>query len=128
MELEIVREKRDTLPDSATDDAHEAADMAAVLEVLTTAVDRAYIPASTDRRVLRFVLPIHEEYRGASLTARRTAAGENIFDGDRVVTPGTIRTSYEPKALDWLAVVLVKLEAERRGETAPTRDFPHLEP
>jgi len=128
MALEIVREKRAELPDSATDDAHEAADMAAVLEILTKAVDRAHIPASTDRRVLRFVLPIHDNYRGASLTARRTAAGENIFDGDRVVTPGTIRTSYEPRALDWLSVVLVKLEAEQRGEIAPTADFPHLEP
>ena len=128
MELKIICERRQPLPDSATDDAHEGADMVAVLDVLTKAIDRAHIPASTDRRVLRFVLPIHENYRGASLSARRTAAGENIFDGDRVLTPGTIRTSYEPKALDWLGVVLVKLEAEQRSETPPTGDFPRLEP
>lgn len=128
MEMQIVLEKRPSLPDSATDDAHEAADMAAVLDVLTNAVDRAHIPASTDRRVLRFVLPIYDDYRGASLSARRTVAGEKIFDGDRVVSSGTIRTSYEPKALDWLGVVLVKLKAERRGEPPPAAEFPQLKP
>jgi hypothetical protein len=127
MQLEIVLAEREPVPDDATEKEHEAADMAAVLSVLDKAVDKAHIPSSKDRRVLRHVLPIYEQYRGAPLKARRTAAGENIFDGDRVVAPSTIRTSYEPKALDWLGVILIKLEAEKRGEAPPT-DVPRLQP
>jgi hypothetical protein len=127
MKLEIVRERR-RQPTERTDDAQEAADMAAVLAVLAEAVDKTHIPASTYRRVLRFVLPIHDTYRGTKLTARRKVAGEKIFDDDRVLTSGTIRTSYEPLALDWLGVTLVKLEAEHRGERPPKNGLPNLTP
>ncbi|HUB73954.1 MAG TPA: hypothetical protein VL979_07960 [Solirubrobacteraceae bacterium] len=132
LSLKIVEDERTPPAEPATDDQHEAADMAAVLSVLSKVVDKQHIPSSKDRRVLRFVLPIYEDHdgaplRGAPLLSRRTIAGEEVIDGDKVVAPATIRTSYEPKALDWLGVILVQLEAERRGEEPPA-DLPHLAP
>lgn len=126
MQLKIVQAERELPPESATDDAQEAADLAAVLTVLNHAIDKAHIPSSKNRRVLRNVLPIFGELRGEPLKVRRTVAGERFVDGAHKVGPDTIRTSYEPTALDWLGAILVKLEAESRGEEPPTDELPQL--
>jgi hypothetical protein len=65
-------------------------------------------------RLLRYLLPLQAEYLGKSIKERRIATGMNMTK--KPVKPGTIRTCYEPRALDELAKVLVEMEAEHRGE------------
>jgi hypothetical protein len=132
VELEILIRHRRGLNDNASDDERDAADADALLALLEEAVHRRRIASRKFRRVLRFVLPIYteegfEQYRDASLEARRTAAGQNLTgnEHDEPVEPSTIRTYYEPKALSKLAVVLIHMESEHRGETPPD-DLPNV--
>jgi hypothetical protein len=52
----------------------------------------------------------------------RSAGNEN----DKPVEPSTIRTYYEPRALNQLAVVVIRMEAEHRGEDPPA-DLPYVQ-
>ena len=115
--LEIVRCR--VPPEILDDDGDEAEDAKAkaLVAVLTEAVD--LIGQRKYRRVLRYVLPIRKEYLGKPVKERRVAAGQNLKDGKKAVKAGTIRTHYEPKALDQLARMLVKMESEHRGEMSP---------
>lgn len=90
------------------------------MATLSDAVDM--IGSRKYRRILTFVLPLSPEYRGRSLKVRRTAAGQHLKDGKSTVKWGTIRTYHEPTALHQLAAVLVKMEAEYRGESSTPAD------
>jgi hypothetical protein len=104
------------------EDAREAASAAALASVLEEAIASARI-GRTNRRVLKNVLPLRDDLAGKSVEERRNAAGEDI-KGDSRVSPGTIRTYYEPKALNALAVALVEMEAAYRGEQFPEDALP----
>jgi hypothetical protein len=115
LELEIVRSLVDGDPD-ADDDESEAALAAAVESVLQEAVNKERMPIRRYRRVLKNVLPLKEELVGKPINDRRAAAAQDLKDGKAPVKPGTIRTYYEPRALDDLARVLIEMEAEHRGQ------------
>ncbi len=66
------------------------------------------------RRVLHDVLPLNEEFRDMSITDRRIAASQHISPG-REVTPGTIRTYYEPRARQKFARVIWRAERDFRA-------------
>ena len=102
-----------------TEDEREADEAAALISVLKEAVARERMPIRRYRRLLRFVLPLDEQYLGTTIGVRRAAAGEHLMDGRRTVKPGTIRTYYEPRALDALAKALVAMEAAARKESPP---------
>lgn len=126
LELEIVR-SRLRLADDADEDAEATAYAAALTSVMDEAVVKPRIPRGKHRRILRYVLPLMPDYLGTTIKARRTAAGEHLTDGKKVVKAGTIRTyrEYEPAALDELARVLAEMEAEHRrngSADAPTSD------
>jgi hypothetical protein len=105
------------LDDGADEDAEEIATAEAFIALVTQVVgDKKLVRQRKHRRLLRYVLPLLDEYVGKGLDERRTAAGANMTSGDEVVKPGTVRTYYEPRALDELARVLVEMEAEHRGE------------
>lgn len=118
--LEIVQSRVPSDIDHTDEDAEDRAAAAALVEVLTEAVKR--VGTRKYRRLLRYVLPLYEEYVGKTIKERRTAAGQDYKDGKKPIKPGTIRTHHEPKALDVLAKVLVKMEAEHRGEVTPSTD------
>jgi hypothetical protein len=117
LELQIVASKLE-LDADADEEAQEAAYAAALTAVLMEAVVKKRIPRGKHRRILRYVLPLKDEYLGTTIRERRIAAGEHLTDGKKIVAPGTIRTykEYEPGALDALATVLVKMEAEYHRE------------
>jgi hypothetical protein len=121
LELKIVTSQLEGLDEDADEDEQEAAYAKAFLQVLEAAVVKKRIPQRKHRRILKYVLPLKKELRGTAIKERRTAAGKNLTDGKKAVTPGTIRTykEYEPKALDELARVLVEMEAEHRDEMSP---------
>jgi hypothetical protein len=118
LRLELVRERLQapTGADADSEDARDAAYAQALVAVLKDAVEGdGRILFRKHRRLLRYVLPLKEEYAKKSIKDRRTAAGKDAADG-KPVKAGTIRTYYEPRALDELARVLVEMEAEKRGE------------
>jgi hypothetical protein len=126
MELQIVLDRRTKLSADADDDVRDVADADALVTLLGEAVERKRIPNRRYRRVLRYMLPLYtipgyEQYRGTSLEDRRDAAAQNLTgeQNGKTVEPSTIRTYYEPRALNQLAVVLIMLEAEHRGEEPP---------
>ena len=133
LELQIVTQKRRELPAGADDDKRDAADADALLTLLGKAVDRQRINNRRYRRVLRYVLPLYivpgyEQYRNAPLEERRNAAAQNLTgtEDDKHVEPSTIRTYYEPRALNQLAVILIRMEAEHRDEDPPA-DLPRVQ-
>jgi hypothetical protein len=87
------------------DDAHANA----LREVLTEAIKHPTMGGKA-RRLLENVLPLKDELLGASPKERRTEAGKHIKNGKKLIKPGTIRTYYEPDALNKLAEVLVSME------------------
>ena len=101
------------LPEGADEDERDQAFTEALTAVLKEAVERKLL-FRRHRRLLRYVLPLQAEYLGKSIEERRTAAGMNMTK--KPVKPGTIRTYYEPRALNELARVLVEMEADHRGE------------
>lgn len=115
LEMEIVRSRVEGDPD-ADDDESEMALASAVESVLRDAVTKDRMRIRRHRRVLKNVLPLKEELLNAPINERRAAAAHDLRDGKKSVKPGTIRTYYEPRALDDLARVLVEMEAERRGQ------------
>jgi hypothetical protein len=132
LELQIVANACCTLPDDADDEAHDVADTEALLDVLGQAASRSHIGNRRYRRVLRHVLPLYnvpgyERYRNMPLEERRTAAGENLTgnENDPAVRASTIRTYYEPRALDQLGVALIRMEAKERDEEPPP--LPHVQ-
>jgi hypothetical protein len=114
LELQIVV-NRLKLPAKANEDARDSAYAKALTAALKDAVEGGRILFRKHRRLLRYVLPLEKEYLNKSIKERRTAAGKNLSDG-KPVGAGTIRTYYEPRALDELARVLVEMEAAARGE------------
>jgi hypothetical protein len=132
LELQVVTEKRKPLPPNAEDDDRDVADADALVALLDEAVKRERISHRRYRRVLRYMLPIYvrsgyEQLREASLKDRRSAVAEDLTGkkNGKTVEPSTIRTYYEPRALNQLTVVLILLEAERRGEKPPG-DLPQV--
>jgi hypothetical protein len=117
LDLGIVTSRLRPAADAASED--ERAYAPALVAVLKEAVTRDRMPKRGYRLILRCVLPLKDELVGKSVTERRTAAGEALLEEDGVVQPSTIRTYYEPRALDNLATVLVAMEAEHRGEDPP---------
>ena len=108
--------------DAGGEHARDAAYTAALIAALEEAIEKPWIGGKS-RRVLRNILPLKEELLGKPVKERRTVAGREITQGHKVVKPGTIRTYYEPRALDSLAMALAELEAEYRGETSPNEAF-----
>ena len=121
LELAIVT-ARLTVDEDADEDERDAAYAEALVAVLKEAVTKERMPFRRYRRVLKYVLPLKEDYLGKSIEERRTAAGQELTDGKKAVKPGTIRTYYEPRARDDLARVLVEMETEHRGESPPDSD------
>ena len=124
LELELVAGRLE-LDLKADEDTQNAAYAVALIAVLDEAVVKPRIPRGKHRRILRYVLPLIPDYLGTTIKERRTAAGEHLTDGKKVVKPGTIRTykDYEPAALDELARVLVEMETEcREGLARPGSD------
>jgi hypothetical protein len=115
LELEIVRSQVAGDPD-ADDDETEAALATALESVLQDAVNKERMPIRRYRRVLKNVLPLKDELIGKPINERRATAAQDLKDGKAPVKPGTIRTYYEPRALDDLARVLIEMEAEHRGQ------------
>lgn len=103
----------------ADEDDEERAYAEALVAVLKEAVDKRRIQSRKHRRLLKYVLPLREELLEKTIEQRRTAAGKNLTDGKKVVKPGTVRTYYEPRALDRLARALIAIECEHRGEVLP---------
>jgi hypothetical protein len=114
LSLEIVQSR---LPPNLNGDEEkrDAAYTEALRSVLHEAVMERVL-TRRHRRLLRYVLPLIPEYLGTTVLERRTLAGEQMRDGIKSVKAGTIRTYYEPRALDQLAAALVAMEAEHRGE------------
>ncbi len=132
LELQIVTKACRALSDDADDETRDEADTEALLDVLGQASSRTHIGNRRYRRVLRHVLPLYnvpgyERYRNMPLEERRTAAGENLTgnENDPAVRASTIRTYYEPRALDQLAVSLIRMEAKVRNEEPPP--LPHVQ-
>jgi hypothetical protein len=117
LQLGLVTSRLD-LAEDATEDERETANAHALTAVLAEAVEHPKIRRKA-RRVLKHVLPLIEEYLGTSIKERRTAASKAIKDGKKSVKPGTIRTYYEPKALDKLTEVLIEMEADHRSKMQP---------
>jgi hypothetical protein len=107
LELEIVHSRVETHDDTSEND-RAVAYTKALTTVLQEAVESDRISGKS-RRLLRAVLPLKPEYLGRSVKERRIAAGKEMKDGKKV-QPGTIRTYYEPKALDKLTEVLLEME------------------
>jgi hypothetical protein len=95
------------------EDERDQAVTEALVAVLTDAVEKNLL-FRRHRRLLRCVLPLRTEYLDKNIEERRAAAGEYMMK--KAVKAGTIRTYYEPRALDELARVLVEMEAKHRGE------------
>jgi hypothetical protein len=124
LELEIVRAKIGAI-DENDEDVFEAACCDALTSVLTEAVVKKRIPRGKHRRILRYLLPLRKEFVGTDIHTRRKAAGENMTDGKKTVSAGTIRTykEYEPAAVIELARALVEMEiAHRRSRLKSTSD------
>jgi hypothetical protein len=115
LELEIVS-SRVELPAEATEEEEDLAYAAALTPVLREAVEP--VRPKKYRRLLKCVLPLKSELLGKSIDERRAAAAKafNKKDGKKGVKPGTIRTYHEPRALDRLALMLIKMEAGFRGQ------------
>ncbi|HEX5852855.1 MAG TPA: hypothetical protein VFY36_07170 [Solirubrobacteraceae bacterium] len=111
LRLAIVR-SRISIADDADESRLEAAEASALTEVLREAVTKRRMPRRKHRQILKYVLPLVDEYIGTPVERRRTAAGEHLTEGHKVIKPGTIRTyrAYEPEALDELARVLIEME------------------
>lgn len=119
LELQIVT-SRVALGEEADEDQRETAIAEAFIALVREdVVKKKRVRQRKYRRLLRYVLPLDKDYIGKDVEERRTAAGENLTGGSKVVKPGTIRTYYEPRALDELARVLGEMEAELRGEAPP---------
>lgn len=115
LELEIVSSQVN-LSSNATEEEEDLAYAAALTLLLREAVEP--LRPKKYRRLLKCVLPLKKELLGKSIDERREAAAKafNKKDGKGGVKPGTIRTYHEPRALDKLAQMLTKMEAEFRGE------------
>lgn len=116
LELRIVIDRVE-LRKGASEDEHDAAYTKALTEVLAEAVEKPTIRGK-HRRLLKYVLPLKEEYLGKDVKKRRAAAAKAI-KGKKNVKPGTVRTYHEPRALESLAAVLVVMEAEFCGQIRP---------
>jgi hypothetical protein len=112
--LQIVK-SRLNLADGAGEDDRDEAHTEALTAVLKDAVQEGKVLFKKHRRLLRYVLPLEADFLGKSIEERRTEAGKKMIS-NKEVKPGTIRTYYEPRALDELARVLVEMEAEHCGE------------
>jgi hypothetical protein len=111
--LAIVESRVQAEPD-ATEFQRFAAYAKALTSVLAEAVEDEEMTGKS-RRVLISILPLEPDLVGASLKERRYEAGKNIRPG-KTIKPGTIRTYYEPKALQRLARVLLRQELAFRKQ------------
>jgi hypothetical protein len=111
--LDIVASRVEAL-DEDDEDKRDQAVTDSLTAVLAEAVEKKLL-FRRHRRLLRCVLPLRKELLGKNVEERRTAAGQYMTK--QSVKAGTIRTYYEPRALDELARVLVEMEAKHRGET-----------
>ena len=118
LELQIVS-SRVTFGEEA-DKGREIARAQTFIALVAEVVDKKRVRKGKYRRLLRYVLPLRKDLIGKNVNERRTAAGEHLTSGSKVVQPATIRIYYEPRALDELARVLVEMEAEVRGEAPPS--------
>jgi hypothetical protein len=114
LDLAIVQGRVQAPPDVTEVQRFEAYTKA-LTSVLAEVVDDKEFPGKS-RRLLKALLPLDPDLLGAKLTDRRIAAAKNLTPGKQV-TPGTIRTYYEPKALQRLARVLVREELAFREQT-----------
>ena len=121
LELGLVQAARAKLDAEADEASRYEADTEALRSVLEAAVEHEDISGKI-RRLLRDVLPLDPELLGKSVRERRTIAGKDIRPGRSVVTAGTIRNHYEPKALDKLARVLWVMEQEFQVEARSTHE------
>ncbi len=99
------------------DDVRDAVAAEVLTAVLVIAVGRML--TSDYRRLLKRVLPLKQELLGEEIAVRRAAAQAALAERGTSVELETLRTYYEPRALDELAWYLVLLEAEHRGESPP---------
>lgn len=114
LELEMVRGRVD-LDRNATESEHAEAYARALTSVLSEAVKSDEIGGKA-RRLLTDVLPLDAKYLDATVKDRRIAAGTDIRPGKKPVKWGTIRTYYEPKALEKIAEVLWLMELQFRQQ------------
>jgi hypothetical protein len=113
LEFEIVISRLELTDDDANedDDKREEDYAAALVSVLGEAVVKARIPQRAYRRVLKCVLPLRDEYLGLAIKDRRIVAAQELKTPKKTIKPATVRTYYEPRALDALATVLLEMEA-----------------
>jgi hypothetical protein len=76
-------------------------------EALQAAIGRVSRPKQ--QTLLRIVLGLDPAVAGLTVQERRRIAGEQFRGGHKTVKPGTIRTYYEPRALEALATALLEL-------------------
>jgi hypothetical protein len=121
LKLKIVSSRVEELPENASEDERDKAQTSALVAILREAVEHPHVRRKS-RRVLNHVLPLIDELLGKTIKERRTLAGQDLKEG-KTVKPGTIRTYYEPRALERLAAVLVDMEARFRGEVSPVAEL-----
>ena len=120
LRLAMVQSRLRVPPDATEAERYEAYTKA-LTSVLAEAVEDKEMPGKS-RRVLKSILPLEPDLLGATLKQRRIEAGKNVMPREKV-KPGTIRTYHEPKALERLADVLMRLElASRKQEDASYRE------
>jgi hypothetical protein len=121
LKLDLVRSLRAELDGDAGEIEIFQADAAALRPVLEDAVKHKSI-SGKHRRLLRDVLPLKDEHLGKSVKERRTEAGKDLKPGKKEdIGPDTIRTYYEPKALDKLTEVLWEMESEFRAKVTSSK-------
>jgi hypothetical protein len=118
LSLRIVLDHCDDSSEPLDDDGEASQDprVIAFAVMMRQAIKR--LGSRSARRLLRGVLGMYPETQKLKLKDRREFAGRHFrgLDSPRSVTGGTIRTHHEPQALEQLSHVLVKMEAEQRGE------------
>jgi hypothetical protein len=121
LELELVVDRLHL--DRATNgNERDAAYAEALTEALREAVEQRMGRHARYRRLLEHLLPLKPELLSKTLHERRTAGGETMTEGKKVVSAGTVRTYHQPKAVAILSEVLVRMEAEKRGQEASADD------
>jgi hypothetical protein len=121
LKLRLV-EQRLHLEHAKNGDERDAAYAEALTDVLREAVEQQMGRHAKYRRLLEHLLPLKPELLDESLADRRGSGGRAMTEGKKVVLAGTVRTYHQPKALAILADVLVRMEAEDRGEEASNED------
>ena len=114
LDLASVQARRKSVPKDAPEADRHAADAEALTSVLQDAVNHKDINGK-HRRLLQDVLPLRPELLGKTIKERRKEAGKNLKPGKKDIGPGTVRTYYEPKALEKIAEAVCQIESKFRG-------------